>query len=248
MAAGAPPNVRIVGYQDFAMRYEIRYFFGAYEDYRAIEGEIYRLVWYHLRRAGIEFALPVSNVIVQQPAAARRGGRRRAPAARAARGIDLFQPLSDAELRTVASRLRPLHYAAGEKIIEEGAAGDSLFLVDRGEVRVLRRLGGAPREIARLGEGECFGEMAMLTGQQRTATVVASTDVDVFMIDKAGFQDILAANPDVAVDISALLAKRRAALHHAEADLTTRIRPGAGAEDGDLSQRILDRIRSYFGL
>ena len=88
----------------------------------------------------------------------------------------------------------------------------------------------------------------VVTGQQRTATVVAGTDVDVFMIDKAGFQDILAGNPDVAVDISALLAKRRAALHDAEADVTTRIRTGAGAEDGDLRQRILDRIRSYFGL
>jgi CRP-like cAMP-binding protein len=148
----------------------------------------------------------------------------------------------------VASRLRPLHYAAGERIIEEGSAGDSLFLVDRGELRVLRRMGGAPREIARIGAGECFGEMAMLTGQQRTATVVASTDVDVFMIDKAGFQDILAGNPDVAVDISALLAQRRAALHEAEADLTTKIHAGVEAEDGDLSQRILDRIRGYFGL
>jgi CRP-like cAMP-binding protein len=90
--------------------------------------------------------------------------------------------------------------------------------------------------------------MAMLTGQQRTATVVASTDVDVFMIDKAGFQDILSANPDVAVDISALLSRRRAALSHAEADLTTRVSRGAEPEDEDLSERILGRIRSYFGL
>jgi small-conductance mechanosensitive channel/CRP-like cAMP-binding protein len=247
MAAGAPANVRIVGYQDFAMRYEIRYFFGSYEDYRAIEGDIYRLVWYHLRRAGIEFALPISSVNILPPPAARAedAADRLLPAVR---GIDLFHPLSDTELRTVASRLRPLHYAAGEKIIEEGAAGDSLFLVDRGEVRVLRRLGGTPREIARLGAGECFGEMAMLTGQQRTATVVAVTDVDVFMIDKAGFQDILAGNPDVAVDISELLARRRAALHDAEADVTTRIHRGTEAEDADLSQKILGRIRSYFGL
>ena len=248
LAAGAPPNVRIVAYQDFAMRYEVRYFFGSYEDYRAIEADIYRLIWYHLRRAGIEFALPISTVhVLQAPPA----GRTEEAAARllpALRGIDLFHPLSDEELNMVAARLRPLHYAAGERIIEEGAAGDSLFLVDRGEVRVLRRLGGTPREIARLGEGECFGEMAMLTGQQRTATVVAATDVDVFMIDKAGFQDILAGNPDVAVDISELLARRRAALHDAEADLTARIRQGVAAEDGDLSLRILGRIRSYFGL
>jgi CRP-like cAMP-binding protein len=248
MAAGVPPNIRIVGYQDYAMRYEVRYFFGSYEDYRAIEGDIYRLIWYHLRRAGIEFALPISNVVVHQTPAAVRAEDAADRVISALRGIDLFHLLSDAELHTVASRLRPQHYAAGEKIIEEGAAGDSLFLVDRGEVRVLRRLGGTPREIARLGEGECFGEMAMLTGQQRTATVVAGTDVDVFMIDKAGFQDILAGNPDMAVDISALLAKRRAALHDAEADVTTRIRTGAGTEVGDLSQKILDRIRSYFGL
>jgi CRP-like cAMP-binding protein len=167
---------------------------------------------------------------------------------RAVRGTDLFAPLREDELRTVAGRLKPLHYSAGERIIEEGAAGDSFFLVDRGEVRVLRRMGGSPREIARLGEGECFGEMAMLTGQERTATVVAASDVDVFMIDKAGFQDILAGNPDVAVDISELLAQRRAALHDAEADLTTKIRPGADPEDSDLSRKILGRIRSYFGL
>jgi CRP-like cAMP-binding protein len=148
----------------------------------------------------------------------------------------------------VAGRLRPLHYAAGERILEEGTRGDSFFLIDRGEVRVVRRLGGTPREIARLVEGECFGEMAMLTGQDRTATVTAVTDVDVLMIDKAGFQDILAANPNVAVDISALLARRRAALSDAEADVTTRIRQGPGHEDADLSQKMLDRIRSYFGL
>jgi len=246
MPPGASPNIRIVGYEASGMRYEIRYFFGSYEDYRVIEADINRLIWYHLRRAGIDFAIPLSSVHIQPSlSTAAAAPDRLLPALR---GIDLFQTLSDAELRTVASRLRPLHYAAGERIIEEGSAGDSLFLVDRGEVRVLRRLGGTPREIARLGAGECFGEMAMLTGQQRTATVVATTDVDVFMIDKSGFQDILAGNPDVAVDISALLAQRRAALHDAEADLTTRIQAGAGAGESDLRQRILDRIRSYFGL
>ncbi len=248
MAAGSPPAVRIAAYMESAIQYEVRYFYASYEDYRVIEGEIYRMIWYHFRRAGIEIPFPIRNVFLHTPAPAAATEDLGDRLLRAVRAIDLFRPLSDDELRTVASRLRPLHYAAGEKIIEEGSAGDSFFLVDRGEVRVLRRLGGTPREIAQLGEGECFGEMAMLTGQRRTATVVASTDVDVFMIDKAGFQDILAGNPGVAVDISALLAKRRAALSHAEADLTTRIHPGAEAEEGDLSQRILGRIRSYFGL
>jgi small-conductance mechanosensitive channel/CRP-like cAMP-binding protein len=245
LAAGTPPGVRILGYQEWAIQYEVRYFFGSYEDYRLLEGEIYRLVWYHLRRAGIAFALPISNVTVHRPSPRTEDSPARLRDA--LRGIDLFQTLNDGELRTLAGRLRPLHYAAGEKIIEEGTAGDSFFLIDRGEVRVVRRLGGTPREMARLGVGECFGEMAMLTGQERTASVVAVTDVDVLVIDKGGFQDILAANPDVAVDISSLLARRRAALTDAEADVTTRIRSTHG-EDGDLHQRLLARIRSYFGL
>ena len=246
MAGGVAPTIRIVGFQDSWMRYEIRYFFGSYEDYRLIETELHRMIWYHLRRSGIPFALPISFVNVLQPSArAEDTGERLLPALR---GIDLFQTLSDAELRTVASRLRPLHYAAGEKILEEGSPGDSFFLIDRGEVRVLRRLGGKPRQIARLGEGECFGEMALLTGEERTATVVATTDVDVLVIDKAGFQDIVAANPHVAVDISALLGRRRAALSDAEADLTTRIHRDQDSKDVDMSAKILDRIRSYFGL
>jgi small-conductance mechanosensitive channel/CRP-like cAMP-binding protein len=248
MAAGTPPTVRIVGYLESGIQYEVRYSYSSYEDYRVLEGEIYRTIWYHLRRERIEIPFPVRNVFLHAAAAATApedvGDRH----LRAVRAIDVFRTLRDDELRVVAGRLRPLHYGAGEKIIEEGCAGDSCFLIDRGEVRVLRRLGGTPREIARLKEGECFGEMAMLTGEQRSATVVAATDVDVFMIDKAGFQDILAGHPDLAVDISALLAERRAALADAEADLTTRIHRGAEAEDGDLSQRILGRIRSYFGL
>lgn len=246
MAPGSTPNVRIVGYQDWSMRYEIRYFFASYEDYRLVEGEIYRLVWYHLRRAGIEVATPISNVNIVPPAARVEESADRLMGA--LRGVDLFQTLSEGELRTIASRLRPLHFAAGERILEEGAPGDSFFLIDRGQVQVLRRLGGTPREMARLGEGECFGEMAMLTGQERAATVVAATDVDVLVIDKAGFQDVLAKNPDVAVDISTLLARRRAALSDAEADVTTRVRGGPQADDADLHQRILQRIRSYFGL
>jgi small-conductance mechanosensitive channel/CRP-like cAMP-binding protein len=248
LPAAAPPTVRIVGYQDFAIRYEIRYFFNSYEDYRNLEGEIYRLAWYHLKRAGIDIPYPVSNVVLQQaPAPAASSADPGERIFRAVRGIDLFEPLSDAEVRTVAGRLRPLHYAAGERILEEGAPGDSFFLVDKGEVRVLRRGGGPQREIARIGPGECFGEMAMLTGQQRTATVVAATDADVLVIDKAGFHDILAANPEIAVDLAALLAQRRAALHTAEEDAGAKPGGGGGA-GGELRERILDRIRSYFGL
>lgn len=241
------PTIRIVGYHDFTIQYEVRYWVPGYEEYRRIEGETLRLIWYHFRRHGIEIPFPIRNVYLHQvesPAEAREAPATRLE--RALRSIDLFRPLTDEELRTATARFRHLHYASGERIIEEGSPGDSFFVIDRGEVEVSKVMGGLRRPLARLMEGQFFGEMALLTGEQRAATVTAVTDVDLFTIDKAGFHDILVANPAIAVDISTILAERREALSQAEGDLTARYEP-AGSK-GELKQRILDRIRSYFGI
>lgn len=247
LAPESPALLRVIGYHDFAIHYEIRYSIRGYEDYRRVEGEILRLVWYHFRRHGIEIPFPVRDVYLHQAEPAHEA--KEAPATRlerALRAIDLFRPLTDDELRTAMTRFRTLHYAAGEKIIEEGSPGDSFFVIDRGEVEVSKNLAGVRRPLARLMEGQFFGEMALLTGEVRAATVVAATDVDVFTIDKPAFHDILAANPAIAVDISTILAERREALSQAEGDLTARYEPAASRVE--LKARILDRIRSFFGL
>jgi small-conductance mechanosensitive channel/CRP-like cAMP-binding protein len=239
-------GVRVVAYHESAIHYEVRYYFAGYEDYRRLESELYRLIWYHFRRHGIEIPFPVRDVFLHRAAPAVQS--RETPAERlerALRTVDLFRPLSDEELRSVMARSRPLHYAAGERVIEEGSPGDSFFIIDQGQVMVSKRMGGADREIARLMEGQFFGEMALLTGERRSATIEAATDVDLFMIDKPAFQDILAANPTIAVDISTLLSERRDALTHAQDDLTAPL-PAPGA--GELKNDILGRIRAYFGL
>jgi CRP-like cAMP-binding protein len=241
------PLLRIVGYHEFTIQYEIRYFLKTYEEYRRIEGEIYRLIWYHFRRHGIEIPFPIRNVFLHQAdGAAEAAERAESRLERALRAIDLFRPLSDEELRLATARFRHLHYARGEHIIEEGAAGDSFFVVDRGEVEVRKELGGVQRPLARLMEGQFFGEMALLTGSRRAATVVAVTDVDLFTIDKTGFNDVLVGNPAIAVDISTILSERREALSQAEEDITARFE--GKPTQGELKQHILDRIRGYFGL
>jgi len=246
LVSSPAPIVRIVAYDDFSIRYEVRYWVPGYEEYRPIEGEINRLVWYHFRRHGIEIPFPTRHVYLHQAAPAEGGESPTTRLQRALGAIDLFRPLSEEERRRAAGRFRSLHYAGGEKIIEEGAAGDSFFLIDSGEVQVSKEMGGLPRELARLMEGQFFGEMALLTGERRAATVVAATDVDVFVLDKNGFQDIIAANPAIAVDISGILAERREAMSQAEGDVTQRF--ASEGSPSELKQRILHRIRSYFGL
>jgi small-conductance mechanosensitive channel/CRP-like cAMP-binding protein len=242
-----PPGVRIIGYHDFTIHYEMRYHVKRYEDYRHVEGEIHRLIWYHFRRHGIEIPFPIRNVYLHPVEST--GDAREATATRlerALRNIDLFRPLADEELAVATSRFRQLHYAAGERIIEEGSPGDSFFVIDRGEVEVSKVMAGARRTLARLMEGQFFGEMALLTGEPRAATIVAKTDVDLFTIDKGGFHGILVANPAIAVDISTILAERREALSQAEGDLTARYEEARSASE--LRARILDRIRGYFGI
>jgi small-conductance mechanosensitive channel/CRP-like cAMP-binding protein len=240
------PTVRVIAYQDFSMLYEVRYYFDDYADYRRIEGEIFRLVWYHFRRHGIEIPYPVRNVLMRQIETPAEPAEAVSRLERALRGIDLFRPLTDEELRGATQRFRLVHYAAGEKIIEEGSPGDSFFVIDRGEVDVSKLLAGLSRPLARLMEGQFFGEMALLTGEKRTATVVAHSDVDLYTIDKTGFERILVANPSVAVDISTILSERRDALSQAEGDITARFDPGASASD--VKAGLLARIRTYFGI
>lgn len=247
VAAEPAPNVRLIGYRDSAMEYEARYWVRSYDDWRRAESEIYRLVWYHFRRHGIEIPFPIRTVHLHQaqaPAVAEETAAERLE--RVLRSVDLFRPLSEDELRTALRNFRHQHYAAGERILGEGEPGDSFCIVDRGTVEVSKSLGGRPRVLAQLGDGQFFGEMALLTGEARSASVTARTDVDLFTIDKAGFQQIVVANPRITVDISSILAARRDALSQAEGEATQRF-TGEG-QAGDKQEHLLRRIRNYFGL
>ena len=241
------PSLRIVGYHESAIQYEVRYFVDSYQDYRRVEGEILRLIWYHFRRHGVEIPFPVRNVYLHRvDGSGPSPGEPMARLEQTLRGIDLFRPLTDDELGMAVRRFRHLHYAAGERIIQEGDDGDSFCIIDRGEVEIRKGLGGAERSLARLMEGQFFGEMALLTGERRAATVVATTDVDLSSIDKRGFHDVLVANPAIAMDTSAILAERREALTQVQDATSPRLDPGA--TKGQLKQHLLDRIRGYFGL
>ena len=239
------PGVRILNYRDYAIDYEVRYYFQGYEDYRRLEGELYRLIWYQFRRSSIEFPYPTRTVHLHQAEPPPAAPDRVARLERTLRTIDLFDPLTDDELRQAAARFKILHFSAGERVIEEDTPGDSFFLLELGQVTVSKSVGGASRALARLGPGEFFGEMALLTGERRTATVTADSDVSVYVLDKAGFQDVLARNPAIAVDISHLLAERRDALSHVQDEATLPFRTPASA---GAKQDLLNKIRNYFGI
>ena len=106
------------------------------------------------------------------------------------RPIDLFKTLTPRQLTDVAEKMSKRHYAAGETIIRNGDPGEEFFLISDGEVEISR----ADREVARLGPGDFFGEVALISGEPRNATVVAQKAVDVYVLGKTDFEAALAAS------------------------------------------------------
>ena len=104
------------------------------------------------------------------------------------RPIDLFKALTPQQLTDVAEHMQKRHFAAGETIIREGEPGEEFFLISDGEVEVIR----ADHEVARLGPGDFFGEVALISGEPRNATIVAESGVDAYALGKTDFQTALA--------------------------------------------------------
>jgi putative ABC transport system ATP-binding protein len=104
------------------------------------------------------------------------------------RPIELFKTLTPRQLTDVAEKMTKRHYAGGETIIRQGDPGEEFFLISDGEVEVVR----ADREIARMGAGDFFGEVALISGEPRNATVVAEGEVDTYVLGKTDFQAALA--------------------------------------------------------
>jgi putative ABC transport system ATP-binding protein len=106
------------------------------------------------------------------------------------RPIELFKTLTPRQLTDVAEKMSKRHYDAGETIIRKGDLGTEFFLVSDGEVEVIR----ADQEVARLAAGNFFGEVALISGEPRNATVVARTPVDTFVLGKSEFEAALASS------------------------------------------------------
>jgi putative ABC transport system ATP-binding protein len=106
------------------------------------------------------------------------------------RPIDLFKPLTPQQLTDVAEHVKKRHFASGETVIREGEPGEEFFVISDGEVEVIR----ADHEVARLGPGDYFGEVALISGEPRNATVVAEGDVDTYVLGKTDFETALASS------------------------------------------------------
>jgi putative ABC transport system ATP-binding protein len=100
------------------------------------------------------------------------------------KGVEVFKTLTPTELTQVAERMTKRHYLPDDVVIREGDTGHELFLISEGDVKVER----SGREVARLGPGDFFGELALLSGNPRNATVVAADPLETYVLGEADFR------------------------------------------------------------
>ncbi|MDB4967765.1 MAG: Potassium efflux system KefA protein [Myxococcales bacterium] len=246
LSTRTPPDCLLWRYHDSWAEYAVRYRLTDYGPDDPTDSEVRKRIWYALHRENIEIPYPGYNVFMTELNAARtqtKQERERMRRIELLGRVGILAPLDDHARLAVSDGLQHCVYGAGEVIIKAGDAGDSLFVIRSGSVGVRISGDGLEKEVATLGEGEFFGEMSLLTGEPRRATVVAKSDAECYVIKRASFQRILQENARLADEIGKLLSER---------EMKNKIeREGLSAEAARANtdhQALLTRIRSFFGL
>ena len=240
-----PVRVYLVDFADYAMTYEIKFFMGNHSRINETNDSIRTNVWYELKRQGISIPLPIRTLQIERKKTTRLQ-EDQAEAFSILRGEPLFDCLSEDQLSQMVNQARLKLFGRGEPVIEEGAAGDSMFVMLRGAANVLVSKNGSKIQVAKLGAGDCFGEMSLLTGEPRSATVRADGDCYVMEIGKPVMAEVLSGAPSCMEQLSQLLAQRRM-------ETEGILKEASGTDDHALTERqytanFLQRLRTFFQL
>jgi small-conductance mechanosensitive channel/CRP-like cAMP-binding protein len=227
------PEVLIDDFGNSAIVYRIRVWITQFDADERTRDRIRSALYYGFKRDTIEIPYPIQveyqrETVNGPPIAFER-------AERVIRGVPVFGALSAEDQAELARAGRYELYAAGEQIVRQGAEGTSMFVLLSGEV-VVRLDGG--QEVARIGPGGYFGEMSLLTGAPRNATVAATVDTELLELTLDAFRKFVLANPEAVEQIGAAVAKRRAELEERRA-------AGTAAAPVEPPQTLINRIRRF---
>src|SRR5438270_196007 len=233
------PIVRIRNLGESSIDWEIKYWLEDYAKYNDTDALVRQRIWYALRRSGLSFAYPTRTIQLERKVAPKPVTADEQIADRLS-AVDIFSPLSTEELQKLAAATVGHVFAPGETLIRAGDEGSSMFVVHNGRVQVQVTENGRPRPVAVLSEGDFFGEMALFTGEPRTANVIAVEETEVLEIGHPAMKHLFETNPDLAESISWTIAERRASLAAGSQKLAQ-----ASIEE---SAGLLSSIKRFFGL
>ena len=206
-------------------------------------------IYVALKRAGIPLAVPGQTVWVSMDDPQhkeRKLQRELQHRIGALEHIEMFAQLSPDDRLRLAEGMRPAPFGRGEIITRQDSAAHWLYVLTKGEVEVrIRGEGGVEKLVTRMGGPNVFGEMGVMTGERRTASVVAATEIECYRIDKEVFKAVLRNRPEMVETISQVMARRRVELAAVREGLDAEARKRRVTEERN---QLLASIQSFFGL
>jgi len=246
------PQAIFTGIEERGASYWVAFCTDDYDNKFYILEDVWTRIWLHLNRAGIKPAIQRQEVHMFRGVKER--GDDAAKPLTLLHEVEIFRPLSEVAKLYLSQRMRRKTYAAGDTIVHQGDEGNSLFIVVEGVVSVRVNVKDSAAisettEVARLGSGNFFGEMALLTGADRTATVVSMTETVLFEITKADIAPVMAKQPAISELFSKVLTQRRLRTS-SKLSLVQQLKDAAQRkeEEDTLRERIRNQIQHFFGL
>lgn len=243
------PNCVLMDFNDSFSRYALRYWLTDLQQDDPTDSDVRDHIYAALQRADIRLAVPEHSIhVVTESEKHEQAKHIRHLQERidALNKVELFSSLHPDELRTIAEKLKYAPFVKGDIITRQGAIAHWLYMLIDGEADVfLETSGQEKRKLSTLHPGNFFGEMGLMTGAPRTATVIAASDVECYQLDKQSFQEVLQHRPELADEISKILVSRRYGLDSFQQvmDEDTRV-----TQMAQQHQDILSRIYDFFGL
>ncbi|MFO0761581.1 MAG: mechanosensitive ion channel family protein [Byssovorax sp.] len=252
VAADPPPNVVCLDFakdnRDSFAYYAVRYWLTDLARDDPTSSKVRERVYAALKRACIPLAVPAAHLWIEQDDAAakeRKERREHERRLRALGSVEILKPLTPAEIEATAARLRFAPFAPGEPITKQGAVAHWLYILIDGTAQVRVNVDGVEKDVAKLSAPGFFGEMGLMTGAPRTATVIAVGEVECYRLDKEAFHQILSERPEIAAEISSILATRKIELEAVKGHLDAESKARRIADE---RVKILSTVRHFFGL
>ncbi|HZS45545.1 MAG TPA: mechanosensitive ion channel family protein [Blastocatellia bacterium] len=247
VATDPKPNCVLLDFKDSTAFYDLRYWLTDIAADDPTDTEIRTRIYFALKRASIPLSIPAQSLFLTSQTRHRKDQKLDAEMdhrVKALGGVELFDDLTEEERKEIAGDLRTAPFRKGEIMTRQGAVGHWLYIIIKGSAEVQFSTGnGLSKTVARLEGGQFFGEMSLMTGEPRTATVIALEDVECYRLDKESFRSILIKRPEMAEHISHILAKRRVELEAIKEGLDAEAKRQRLAA---MQTDILSRIRRFF--
>jgi CRP-like cAMP-binding protein len=235
------PLAIVTAFNESGIQYRLKFPIGDYARRPDIESTVRTYVWNAFSRKGIEIPFP-QRVLLQSALPDRNETPGSAGIQRYLAAVDFLATLTPMQLEAIGQGSRMERFLPGERVVSQGQPGQELYVIVEGRADVMVEQNGLSSVVNQLAQGQFFGEMSLLTGDPRSATVVATTVLKVLVVGKDGLVQLVQEDRGVIERIGAVVARRQASTLAAKQELD---REASKAVERHAARPLIERIQNF---